>query len=166
MATERGIVVSTGAGVARVRTLPQEACAGCPSCGSCSGQRESAEMEVVNEIGAAAGDRILMDLDHRAFLKVTFLLYVVPIIALLAGAAAGLRLSQMFAWGESATSALCGFLAFGIAVYLIRFLARRMAADRAYRARITRVLPESPNAAATVSPEFCERAPAGGQRPA
>jgi hypothetical protein len=89
----------------------------------------------------------------------------VPILALIAGASAGLRLAPALGWGESAASAVCGFLAFGAAVFLIRFQARRMAADRAYRARITRVLPGSPPEAGNLPPDLCERAAAGGQRP-
>jgi len=83
-------------------------------------------------------------LDHRAFLKVTFLLYVLPVVALMAGAAAGLRLAGPLGWSESAASAACGFLGFGASLCFIRFQARRMAADRAYRARITRILPAAP----------------------
>lgn len=144
MATERGIVVETSGASARVRTLPQEACDGCPSCGTCGAQRESAELEVLNPVGARPGDRIVVDLDHRAFLKVTFLLYVLPVVALMAGAAAGLRLAGPLGWSESAASAACGFLGFGASLCFIRFQARRMAADRAYRARITRILPAAP----------------------
>jgi sigma-E factor negative regulatory protein RseC len=147
MATEKGIVTNTGAGIAWVRTLPNEACAGCPSCGTCNAQREDAEVEVINEIGARVGDRILVDIKTSAFLKATFLLYVFPIIGLLAGAMLGVQAAAYYGYDSSACSALFGFAAFFLTVAFVRVKGNRMGRDRAYRPQIVKILPPAPSKA-------------------
>jgi sigma-E factor negative regulatory protein RseC len=144
MATEKGIVTQIGTGTAWVRTLPSEACAGCPSCGTCNAQREDTEVEVLNEVGAKIGDRILIDIKTSAFLKATFLLYVFPIIGLLAGSLLGVQAAEYYGYDSSACSALIGFAAFFLTVAVVRVKGNRMGQDKAYRPRIVRILPPLP----------------------
>ena len=73
---------------------------------------EDAEVEVLNEVGARIGDRILIDIKTSAFLKATFLLYVFPIIGLTAGAMLGGQFADYYAYDASACSAAFGFGAF------------------------------------------------------
>lgn len=141
MATEKGIVTQIGPGTALVRTLPSEACAGCPSCGTCNSQREDTEVEVINEVGAKIGDRILIDIKTSAFLKATFLLYVLPIIGLLAGAMLGVQAAAYYGYDSSACSAAFGFAAFFLTVAFVRIKGNRMGQERAYRPKIVKILP-------------------------
>jgi sigma-E factor negative regulatory protein RseC len=141
MATEKGIVTKVGAGTAWVRTLPSEACAGCASCGTCNAQREDAEVEVINEIGARIGDRILIDIKTSAFLKATFLLYVFPIIGLTIGAMLGVKVSEHFGYDASVCSATIGFAAFFLTVAIVRIEGNRMGRQKAYRPQIIKILP-------------------------
>lgn len=147
MATEKGIVTSIGPGTARVRTLPSEACNGCPSCGTCNAQREDAEVEVINEVGAAIGDRILIDIKTSAYLKATFLLYVMPVIGLTAGAMLGMPVADYYGYDGSVCSALLGFGAFFLTVAFVRIQGNRMGRERAYRPQIVKVLPPAPTPA-------------------
>ncbi len=146
MATEKGIVTKTGPGTAWVRTLPAEACASCASCGTCGAQRQDTEVEVINEVGAKVGDRILIDIKTSAFLKATFLLYVFPIIGLMAGAMLGVQLAEHYAYDPSACSAAFGFAAFFLTVAIVRIQGNRMGRQRAYRPQILKVLPPLPGA--------------------
>ena len=141
MATEKGIVTKTGLGTAWVKTMASEACEGCSSCGTCSAQRPDAEVEVINEVGAQVGDRILIDFKTSAFLKITFLLYVFPIICLTLGAMLGLQVADDYAYDPSACSAVLGFVGFFISVAIIRVIGRKIATQRNYRPQITEVLP-------------------------
>ena len=144
MATEKGIVTSIGAGTAWVRTLPNEACAGCAACGSCNAQREDAEVEVLNEVGARVGDRILIDIKTSAFLKATFLLYVLPVIGLTVGAMLGMPAADYTGFDGTACSALLGFGAFFLTVAFVRVKGNRMGRERAYRPQIVKILPPAP----------------------
>ncbi len=141
MATEKGIVIKTGLGTALVKTMSSEACEGCSSCGTCNAQRPDAEVEVINEVGAQVGDRILIDFKTSAFLKITFLLYVFPIICLTLGAMLGLQVADDYAYDPSACSAILGFVGFFISVAIIRVIGRKIATQRNYRPQITEVLP-------------------------
>jgi len=141
MATEKGIVVKTVHDTAWVRTLSDSACDGCPSCGSCSAQRQDAEVEVVNTVGAKVGDRILVDLKTSALLKATFLLYVFPILGLTAGAIIGNASALRFGLDPSAASALVGFGGFFLSVAIVRVVGLGMSRKAVYRPRITKILP-------------------------
>lgn len=153
MATEKGIVTSTGAGTAWVRTLPNEACDGCAACGTCNAQRAEADVEVINEIGARVGDRILIDIKTSAFLKATFLLYVLPVIGLTAGAVLGLPTAEATGLDSSVCSAFLGFGAFFLTVAFVRIQGNRMGRERAYRPQIVKILPPAPPKANL--PEHC-----------
>ena len=141
MATEKGIVIKTGLNTAWVKTLQAEACEGCSSCGTCGAQRKDAEVEVINEIGARVGDRILIDFKTSAFLKVTFMLYVFPVICLTLGAMLGLQAAADYGYDPSVFSAALGFAGFFISVAIIRVVGQVMATKKSYRPQITRVLP-------------------------
>ena len=141
MATEKGIVTKLGSGTAWVRTLPSEACAGCSSCGTCNAQREEAEVEVINAVGAKIGDRILIDIKTSAFLKATFLLYVFPIIGLTVGAMLGVQVAGRYGYDASACSAALGFAAFFLTVAVVRIQGNRMGRQRAYQPQIIKILP-------------------------
>ncbi len=153
MATEKGIVTRTDLGTAWVKTLQSEACEGCSSCGTCGAQRPDSEVEVINEVGARVGDRILIDFKTSAFLKVTFMLYIFPIICLTLGAMLGLQVAADYGYDESACSALLGFAGFFISVFIIRAAGRKMATHRNYRPQITKVLPP---VATFTPPSQCE----------
>jgi sigma-E factor negative regulatory protein RseC len=140
MATEKGIVTKIESGTAWVRTLPSEACAGCSSCGTCNTQRQDAEVEVINDVGARIGDRILIDIKTSAFLKATFLLYVFPIIGLTAGAMLGVQVADYYAYDASACSAAFAFGAFFLTVAVVRIVGNRMGREKAYRPKIVKIL--------------------------
>jgi sigma-E factor negative regulatory protein RseC len=153
MATEKGIVTKTGLGTAWIKTLQSEACAGCSSCGTCGAQRPDAEVEVINAVGAKVGDRILIDFKTSAFLKVTFMLYIFPIICLTLGAMLGLQVAADYGYDESVSSAVLGFIGFFISVAIIRVAGRKMATKENYRPQITKVLPR---VASFNPPSHCE----------
>lgn len=140
MASERGIVVRTGAGTAWVRTQKSSACEGCSAQGSCTAVGDDMEVEALNSAGARVGDRIVVTFATSPLLKATFLIYVMPIICLLVGAAAGLRLAPVLGVGPSAASAATGFLFFFAAAFVVKAQANRLARRDDYRPRITRVL--------------------------
>ena len=103
--------------------------------------REDAEVEVINEIGARIGDRILIDIKTSAFLKATFLLYVFPIIGLTVGAMLGVKVSEHFGYDASVCSAAIGFAAFFLTVAIVRIEGNRMGRQKAYRPQIVKILP-------------------------
>jgi sigma-E factor negative regulatory protein RseC len=145
MATEEGIVkkVDCDSHRAWVATTRSEACEHCCAKGMChhlGGGGNDAVVEVINSMGAAVGDRILINFKTSSYLKALFLLYVFPVFCLLIGAFIGHGLSSVLMMEPSAASALFGFSFFGLAVLFIRARANRMGAKEDYRPRIVRII--------------------------
>ena len=142
MATEEGIVLKTIATSAVVKTVKSGACKGCSSRGSCHSMGENNEMEVdaINEAGAKVGDRIVLNLETGPLLKVTFLLYVFPIILLIIGAAIGQRIATMLGMDSSGLSVLVGFTFLFAAVLFIKLKANNLAKNDKYRPTIIKII--------------------------
>jgi sigma-E factor negative regulatory protein RseC len=140
MATEEGIVTALGDGVATVRTTPSAACKSCSAHGSCHANGDEREVEVLNPIGAGCGDRIVLNLSSGAFLRATFLLYIVPIIGLMLGAGLGHYAAPFLGINPSLSAAMAAFACFGLAVGFVRFQGDRMARRSRYRPAIIRVI--------------------------
>jgi sigma-E factor negative regulatory protein RseC len=98
------------------------------------------EVAVVNPLEARVGDRVLLKLETASFLKATFLIYMFPILLLVAGAAAGEWVSRSFGLDSPLPPALLGFGALAVGLVLMRSIARRLEKKDEYRPRITRVI--------------------------
>jgi len=142
MATENGIVIRTDSREAWVKTVKSGSCEGCTARGACHSLSDSGEVEVnaINEVGAKVGDRIVLNFETSSLLKVTFLLYVFPILLLIIGAAIGQETAPYFNVNPSGFSAIIGFSFFFAAVLVIKFKANKMAKKNEYRPKIIRVL--------------------------
>lgn len=142
MATEQGIVTKTDSSAAWVKTIRTGDCAGCTARGSCHSLGNNAEMEVkaINQAGAQVGDRIVLLFETASLLKATFLLYVFPILLLIAGAAIGQEIAPYIDFNPSGLSAFTGFSFFIAAVLIIKARANKMALKKEYRPKIVKIL--------------------------
>ena len=143
MATEQGVVLRTDSESAWVKTVRSSACEGCTARESChtTGGGQDMEVEAINLVGARVGDRIVLSFETASLLKATFLIYLFPIIVLIAGAAIGQALAPFIGMSPSAASVFWGFAFFFIALFVIKIRANRMAKKNAYRPKITKILP-------------------------
>lgn len=146
MATEEGIVFkmgAPGAGTAWVKTTRSSACESCSSKDTChgdgGGEGMDMEVEARNTAGARVGDRILLNLETASLLKATFLLYVFPILAMIAGAVLGQTVAVTRGMDPSGLSALFGFLFFGLAFIVIRITGRRLSNNASYKPEIIKI---------------------------
>ena len=94
----------------------------------------------INEAGAGVGDRIVMNFQTSSLLKVTFMLYVLPVLFLILGAVIGQQLSAVIQISPSASSIIVGFLFFFAAVWIIKSKANKMAGKNQYRPKIIKIL--------------------------
>jgi len=142
LATEQGMVIRTDSGAAWVKTVKSGACAGCSARGSCHSHGGSDEMEVkaINEAGARVGDRIVLSFETASLLKVTFLLYVFPILLLIIGAAMGQELAPYIDFNPSGFSAIMGFSFFFAAVLIIKSKANKLAKKNEYRPKVIKII--------------------------
>lgn len=144
MATEEGLVIKMGApgsGTAWVKTTRTSACESCSSRHVCQTDGGGKEMEVEarNSVDARVGDRIVLSIQTSSLLKATFLLYVFPILAMIAGAWIGQSVAVSRAMNPSGLSVLFGFLFFGLAFIVIRLTGRRLSTNANYKPEIIKV---------------------------
>lgn len=146
MATEKGTVTRVSTRTAWVKTTRSSACESCSARGYChtlGGNLEEMEVEVLNPLGARVGDRVILDLKGSSLVKMAFMLYVFPVLCMLAGALVGQRYSS----ADSLLPIGTGAAAFCLAFVFVRFQSNRMACNPDYRPRISRILPPQPPSA-------------------
>ena len=142
MATEEGIVTRVELDTAWVTTTKTSACEGCAAKASCTvmGGGKEMEVEAINDAGARVGQKVVMYFQTSPLLKVTFLLYVVPILFLILGAFIGDQTAPHLNINPSTGSVIVGFIFFGISIKLVKSKGNILAKKDAYRPKIVRIL--------------------------
>ena len=142
MATEEGIVTETMGRMAWVKTTRSSACNHCSAKNSCSahGGGDSMLIKVENRVAARIGDRVLLTLKTKSLLKAAFLIYIFPILALLAGALIGAHFAEQMEANVSAIAAIVGGSAFLAAILIMKYQGNRMGRRSDYTPKILRVI--------------------------
>jgi sigma-E factor negative regulatory protein RseC len=117
-------------------------CNGCTlhSCTSRSSRCDKTFL-VVNSIKAKPGDRVEIAMSSFSFLTSAFLVYLVPVVALIIGFASGEKLAPLFTEHITAFAALCGFGLMALTFALIYGFNRWYKGSTLFLPRTTRVLP-------------------------
>ncbi len=144
MATEKGIVTKIDSTTAWVKTTKTHACKACAARASCNVMGGGKEMEVqaINYAGAKVGEEVMLSFETSPLLKATFMLYVLPILFLMAGAYLGNKLAPVLNLNESSLSIITGFLFFGIVVMYVKSKGNKMAQKDEYRPKVIKILKE------------------------
>lgn len=144
MATEEGVVTKIeSATTAWVKTTRSGACKACSarsSCHSLGGGENETEVEAINQAGAQIGQKVVLGFDTSPLLKATFLLYMFPILTMIAGAFIGQQLAIDFHLDPSFLSAVFGFLFFGLTLVFVRSKGNKLAKRDEYRPKIIRII--------------------------
>jgi sigma-E factor negative regulatory protein RseC len=141
MITEQGVVEEVSGRKATVRVEKSSACATCQSRESCQeGSGREMIIEVPNEIGAATGDRVEISIPSGSFLILSLLVYILPVTALIAGAAAGGAVARALNFNLTLASIAGGCLAMGITFYALKRIDRSTRARKQFQPRMTRRL--------------------------
>jgi len=145
VATEEGIVCRIDATTAWIATTRSSTCENCASKGSCSTLDSGREMEVqaVNTAGAQVGDRVVISFETASLFKLTFLLYIFPVLALFAGALLGQSAAPILHFDATTLSVVCALLFFMLAFGLVRLSGNRLAKKDEYRPKVVRILKRS-----------------------
>lgn len=130
---QTGIVQKTHHNTAEVKIIRSASCGeSCAECGMCPGREVL--VEAVNEPSASAGDAVLLDMSGKKVLGAAFLVYIVPLIALIAGYFIGAAVfkSENFA-------VLSAFILMAAAFFAIIFIDKKV--KRRFTPRIVRIIP-------------------------
>ncbi len=140
MITENGIVTQVNTSVAWVKTIRSGACESCSSkdsCGTAKGQKTMI-VTVDNTLNVEKGDQVVIGLETRPMLFLTFLLYVLPIILLIIGAAIGNGIAPSLNVNPSLPAMVVGFSFFGLTFYFIRKKYDSLSKNKAYKPFLVR----------------------------
>ena len=100
------------------------ACEGCGRCGGILGGSDikDEEVEVANPIGAIEGEMVQVEIDDQKVLLLSFVIYFVPVLALLIGLIFGQWVVINFGWTieQNLASVIFGFFLMFITFLFIR----------------------------------------------
>lgn len=83
-------------GECEVFVLRESACSGdCHKCSGCGAQTQQVFVRARNAIGAAPGDQVIVSSESKQVLSAMLVVYVAPLVLMLAGYFAGLALSWL-----------------------------------------------------------------------
>ncbi len=91
---ERGIVIQSGQGRARVRIQRSQNCEGCHGC-LYQDAGDFVEAEVTDRLGVGPGDHVCIETEGVNPVKASLLLFGVPLVLLFAGYAVGALLAPL-----------------------------------------------------------------------
>ncbi|ABY95233.1 hypothetical protein JCM16816_08380 [Thermoanaerobacter brockii subsp. lactiethylicus] len=137
---ERAIVVSKRGNQAEVEVIRTSACSKCRACSSGS-NKQTLKVWAENETNAEVGQIVEIEMESRALLSATFILYVIPLAGFILGVILGLKLADILniMWKEL-FSFLIGLL-FIILVFAGIYANNRFfEKSRMFTARIVNVL--------------------------
>jgi sigma-E factor negative regulatory protein RseC len=113
--TKTGVVKAVQGRMALVLTKLEPECESCKAkdaCTSLGGGGANAEIRARNTVGAEAGDVVTISMRGSSLLKASFLIYMVPILAMIGGIVLGHLLSRLIPVDENVLVGFFGLLAF------------------------------------------------------
>ena len=147
MMEEEGRVVRLEDNYAIIHTERGSSCDGCgakASCHAMSGGEsgKTMEMRVVNDMGAKMGDTVRVAIESVVLLKSSFLVYIVPLIFLIAGGIVGDNYARANMPGSDpdTVAGLAGIVCLIISFLLIRVWSKSLDKKPEYQPKIVRIL--------------------------
>ena len=141
MLREEGVVEELMQQKARIRIKRSSACASCDSRGRCHSLNErEATVEIHNRLHAKAGDRVEISMPTQSLLKLSLLVYILPIVALILGAYLGQNWAQSHQMPPTIPSIVAGGAALGLTFLVLKKLEQTAQEKSRYQPRMTRIL--------------------------
>jgi sigma-E factor negative regulatory protein RseC len=137
--TRTGVVKALQGRMAVVVTAMEEECEDCKAKDACftmGGGGANAEVKVLNTARAEVGDRVTISIKGSSLLKVSFLVYMLPILALIGGVIVGHYLSAFIPVDENILVGVLGLLAFCGTFVWLRKKGDRLATEKQFMPEI------------------------------
>lgn len=141
MITENGIVTDADSSLAWVRTIRSGACESCSSkdsCGTSNSSKKEMTVTVKNTLNVKKGDHVVIGLETKPLLVISFLLYVFPVFLLILGAFIGNGMAPSFHINPSLLSLLTGSIFFCAAFFIIRKKSETLSTRESYKPFLVR----------------------------
>ncbi len=142
MVREKGVVESIVGKKAMVRIQKSSACSACEARDSCdAGSGKGMTIEVSNELMASEGDLVEISISSGSFLKLTLLIYLLPVAALVAGACLGNEWGAYAGCNPSVSAILAGGTATAATFLALQRFDRYQRKKRSLSPKMTRIFP-------------------------
>ena len=129
---QTGIVQKLQRNIAEVKIMRSSSCGeSCASCGLCPGRE--AKVFAINDINAAVGDTVIIDMADGKVLGAAFLVYIVPLIMLIIGYFSGYTV-----FNSEVLGIIMGFLFMAATFIVIISIDRKI--KRKYTPRIVSIV--------------------------
>jgi sigma-E factor negative regulatory protein RseC len=143
MSQEMGRVTQAGEdGWATVMTQRKDACHSCEASQFCHALTgcDKLETRALNKAGADVGDLVTIHLSSHTLLKGAVVLYLIPVLGFLAGAAAGSGFSRQLGIGETGAAIFFGLAGLVLGFIITAMISKRMSASNRLTPEITHIV--------------------------
>lgn len=134
--SQEGIVLAVNGDMAKVKVARHSSC---ENCGSCPGN-SAVVVDAKNMAQAKPGQRVLIQIKEVNMLKAAFIVYMLPLIGIFVGAAAGSYLADYLLSPVLSFQIAGGVAGFALTVFYIWFFDRRSRQDMAMQPVVIRIL--------------------------
>jgi sigma-E factor negative regulatory protein RseC len=140
MVSEQGIVEKVTKNSAYIKVVRTSACNHCNSKDSCNVSEKNMVIEVNNSLNAKEGDLVEISVPEGTFIMLSLMIYIFPVVALMAGAFLGNYLSTLLNTDPSLTSVITGTLFLVTSFVVLKMIDRRKNTRDKYYPRMTRIV--------------------------
>ena len=140
MIREEGIVEETRRNTAVIKIEKSASCKHCSEKDSCSVSDRNILIEVKNILNAKEGDRVEVSVPEGTFMKLSLMVYIFPVIALMIGAFLGDFLSRFMSTDPSATAAITAAIFLAASFIGLKIFEKKKGTVDKYSPRMTRII--------------------------
>lgn len=140
MISEQGIIEKISKNYAMVLVTKNASCKHCSSKDSCSVTDRDMTVRVENSLNAKEGDRVELSVPEGTFMKLSIIVYIFPVVALMTGAFLGNFLSIQWKTDPSATAAITAALFLVASFLALKVFEKRKKTREKYSPRMTRIV--------------------------
>ncbi|MBP2033716.1 sigma-E factor negative regulatory protein RseC [Clostridium algifaecis] len=131
-----GIVIEVDNDIAKVRTSKH---GDCENCGACPGAAASV-VNAKNPIGAKPGQHVMFEIEQTNMLKAAFVVYILPIIAILLGVFIGTVLADKIGGNEKTFQIVGGIVLFVLSLLYVKIFDKSTGKKQSMKPVIKRIL--------------------------
>jgi sigma-E factor negative regulatory protein RseC len=145
MITEEGIIENVHGSKATIQLKRSAACAHCESHGTCEvADEKNMHVVLTNELHARAGDRVEIGLPSHSLLKLSLVVYFLPVVALVVGAGLGNAWGPFFQATPTSGAIVGGGVGLLGTYFLMKWVNHGAKKRMEYRPRMTRIIRTEP----------------------
>ena len=132
---QEGFIMHLDGDLAKVRVAPN---ADCDNCGACN----LVHMEILayNPVKASLGQKVKFTMIKDNMLKISFMIFILPLLSLFAGLYAGSLVSSICNINNTGAMTTGGFLMVGVAIVIIFFYDKKYKQNRSNFPQIIEVI--------------------------